>query len=50
MQATPIVIIDQPEFEGFPEILAYLDRQGVTLILVTDEDKLLPFMDRQEVF
>ncbi|MFZ2231885.1 MAG: ATP-binding cassette domain-containing protein [Lactococcus raffinolactis] len=50
MQATPIVIIDQPEFEGFLEILAYLDRQGVTLILVTDEDKLLPFMDRQEVF
>ena len=50
MQATPIVIIDQPEFEGFPEILAYLDRHGVTLILITDQDHFLPFLDRQEVF
>lgn len=50
MQATPIVLIDQPEFEDFSEILTYLDRQGVTLILITDQDKFLPFMDRQEVF
>ena len=49
-QATPIVIIDQPEFEGFLEILSYLDRQGVTLILITNQDIFLPFMDRQEVF
>ncbi|GAB2022486.1 hypothetical protein RyT2_15600 [Pseudolactococcus yaeyamensis] len=50
MQATPIVIIDQPEFEGFPEILSYLDHKGVTLILITDQDVFLPFMDRQEIF
>jgi hypothetical protein len=49
-QATPIVIIDQPEFEGFLEVLNYLDRQGVTLILITNQDIFLPFMDRQEVF
>ncbi|GAX47332.1 ATP-binding cassette domain-containing protein [Pseudolactococcus reticulitermitis] len=50
MQATPIVIIEQPEFEGFPEILTYLDQKGVTLLLVTDQEQFLPFMDRQEVF
>lgn len=49
-QATPIVLIDQPEFEGFPELLTYLDQQGTTLLVITDQPEFLPYLDRQEVF
>lgn len=49
-QDTPMLLIDQPEYEGFSELASYLDQKGITLILITDDTRFLPFMDRQEVF
>ncbi|MDR1606199.1 MAG: ATP-binding cassette domain-containing protein [Streptococcaceae bacterium] len=50
MQETPVLIFDQPETERFPEILAYLDRKQVTVVLTNAADQFIPLMDRQEVF
>ncbi|GFH42263.1 hypothetical protein Hs30E_08140 [Lactococcus hodotermopsidis] len=50
MLKTPIVIFDQPDFAYFPEILAYLDQKGVSIIALTENAKIIDLMDRQEVF
>ncbi|MCJ1977618.1 ATP-binding cassette domain-containing protein [Lactococcus paracarnosus] len=50
MQQTPIVLVDQPEFAYFQDILAYLDDKGVTVILTSASDLFTPLMDRKEVF